>query len=180
MKRIVHGLVHSCARLMVLRHFQKVRRRRLSASTEFPLPSTGRGIKGEGWEGSDCSTLERVATNQSSLLFCLPGLLLTIGAVFAFALGASAFAQSADPDAEYVRSHFAKFEYQIPMRDGVKLFTAVYIPYDRTQKYPILLFRTPYSCRPYGADKYPGGIGPNIQFAKEGYIFANQDVRGRY
>jgi len=98
----------------------------------------------------------------------------------AVALAASVHAQSADADAEYVRSHFAKFEFQIPMRDGVKLFTAVYVPYERTQKYPILLFRTPYSCRPYGADKYPGGLGPNIQFAKEGYIFANQDVRGRY
>src|SRR5204862_2197538 len=65
-------------------------------------------------------------------------------AALALALAASVHAQSADPDAEYVRSHFAKFEYQIPMRDGVKLFTAVYVPYDRAQKYPILLFRTPY------------------------------------
>lgn len=91
----------------------------------------------------------------------------------------SGLAQQTESEAEYIRSHYAKFEYRIPMRDGVRLFTAVYLPNDRAQKYPILLFRTPYSCRPY-ADKYSGSLGPNQRFARDGYIFASQDVRGRY
>jgi uncharacterized protein len=81
---------------------------------------------------------------------------------------------------EYVQAHYTKFEYSIPMRDGAKLFTAVYVPKDDSKPYPILLYRTPYSIRPYGADQYWPNLGPSPQFAKEGYIFACQDVRGRY
>jgi putative CocE/NonD family hydrolase len=81
---------------------------------------------------------------------------------------------------EYVQSHYTKFEYRIPMRDGVKLFTAVYVPKDNSKPYPIMLYRTPYSIRPYGADQYWPNLGPSPQFAKEGYVFACQDVRGRY
>jgi putative CocE/NonD family hydrolase len=88
--------------------------------------------------------------------------------------------QPAESEAEFVRANYAKFEYRIPMRDGVKLFTAVYVPNDRRQRYPILLFRTPYSCGPYGADQYKTSLGPNLRFAKAGYIFAYQDVRGRF
>src|SRR3954451_13279583 len=81
---------------------------------------------------------------------------------------------------EYVQAHYTKFEYRIPMRDGVKLFTSVYVPKDDSQTYPILLDRTPYSLRPYGEDKYRPNLGPSPSFAKAGYIFANQDVRGRW
>jgi putative CocE/NonD family hydrolase len=80
---------------------------------------------------------------------------------------------------DFVKSHYTKFEYHIPMRDGVKLFTAVYVPKDDTQSYPFLLMRTPYSVAPYGADQYPKDLGPSPAFAREGYIFVNQDVRGR-
>jgi len=66
------------------------------------------------------------------------------------------------------------------MRDGVKLFTAIYIPKDSSQKYPILMERTPYSCAPYGEDKYTYRLGPNKLFAAEKYIFVYQDVRGRH
>ncbi|WP_115720390.1 CocE/NonD family hydrolase [Gallaecimonas mangrovi] len=82
--------------------------------------------------------------------------------------------------ADYIRSHYAKFEYQIPMRDGVKLFTSVYIPYDRSKKYPILMQRTPYQVAPYGADKYKTRLGPSESFEKAGYIFVFQDIRGRF
>jgi uncharacterized protein len=68
----------------------------------------------------------------------------------------------------------------IPMRDGVKLFTAVYVPKDDSQTYPIMLMRTPYSCQPYGVDKYPDSLRPGERYAKAGYIFAYQDVRGRW
>jgi putative CocE/NonD family hydrolase len=81
---------------------------------------------------------------------------------------------------EQVRSHYTKYEYRIPMRDGKKLFTAVYAPKDQEQRYPILLTRTPYSVRPYGVDQYRSDLGPSPLFAKEGYIFVYQDVRGRW
>ncbi len=94
----------------------------------------------------------------------------------AIAAPAGLFAQGV----EYVKAHYTKFEYRIPMRDGVKLYTAVYVPKDESRTYPILLYRTPYSVRPYGADQYWPNLGPSPAFAKEGYIFAVQDVRGRY
>lgn len=78
-----------------------------------------------------------------------------------------------------IKEHYTKYEYRIPMRDGKKLFTNVYVPKNGA-KYPIMLMRTPYTVSPYGVDKYPGGLGPSIRFAKEGYIFAYQDVRGRW
>ncbi|MBI3787551.1 MAG: X-Pro dipeptidyl-peptidase, partial [Ignavibacteriales bacterium] len=79
----------------------------------------------------------------------------------------------------YVRAHYTKSEYQIPMRDGVKLFTAVYVPKDTSQPYPIMLNRTPYSVAPYGPDFYRPLLGPSELFDKEGYIFVLQDVRGK-
>jgi hypothetical protein len=66
------------------------------------------------------------------------------------------------------------------MRDGVKLFTAVYVPKDDGQQYPMLLTRTPYSVGPYGVDKYPDTLRPGKAFEKAGYIFVSQDVRGRW
>ena len=79
-----------------------------------------------------------------------------------------------------VKANYAKSEHMIPMRDGVKLFTAVYSPRDASQKYPILLSRTPYSCSPYGPNAYKAPIGPSTLFAKEGYIIVYQDVRGAH
>lgn len=79
-----------------------------------------------------------------------------------------------------VKASYTKYEYTIPMRDGVKLFTSVYIPKDTTQKYPIMLNRTPYSVGPYGADSYRNSVGPSDHFAREGYIFVYQDVRGKF
>lgn len=79
-----------------------------------------------------------------------------------------------------VRANYTKAEHMIAMRDGVKLFTAVYSPKDSSQKYPILLNRTPYSCSPYGANVYKESIGPSQLFAREGYIVVYQDVRGAW
>ncbi len=81
---------------------------------------------------------------------------------------------------EYTRAHFTKYDYRIPMRDGVKLFTTVYIPKDRTRNYPFLMERTPYSVSPYGIDNYRPVLGQSEAFEKEGFIFVYQDVRGRY
>jgi putative CocE/NonD family hydrolase len=89
-------------------------------------------------------------------------------------------AQEAENLESYLRLHYVKQEHRIAMRDGVKLFTSVYLPRDTTRKYPILLKRTPYSVTPYGEEKYPASLGPSEHFVKAGYIFVNQDVRGRY
>lgn len=78
-----------------------------------------------------------------------------------------------------VQAHYTKVEQLIPMRDGVRLFTSIYIPKNRSQKYPIMLSRTPYSVAPYGPDKYKEALGPSPAFAREGFIFVYQDVRGR-
>ena len=91
-----------------------------------------------------------------------------------------------------VREHYTKYEYRIPMRDGAKLFTAVYVPKDQSKPYPFLMIRTPYSVsvadardgkNAYGEDHFPPitrHLGPSEDFDKAGYIFVNQDVRGRF
>ncbi len=79
-----------------------------------------------------------------------------------------------------VRQHYTKHEHMIPMRDGVRLFTSVYVPKDNSRTYPVLMERTPYSVGPYGVDNYPKVLGPHEGFAEDGYIFVYQDVRGRY
>ena len=81
---------------------------------------------------------------------------------------------------EYNKQHYIKKDYRIEMRDGIKLFTSVYSPKDTAKNYPILIVRTPYTVAPYGADKYPQNLGPNDTFAKDGYIFVFQDVRGKF
>jgi uncharacterized protein len=79
-----------------------------------------------------------------------------------------------------VKAHYTKSEYQIAMRDGVKLFTSVYVPKDTSQKYPIIMQRTPYSVAPYGPEAYRASLGPSQLLMREGFIFVYQDVRGRY
>jgi len=79
-----------------------------------------------------------------------------------------------------IKANYTKAEYMIPMRDGVKLFTQVYTPKDNNQIYPIILFRTPYSIGFYGPDNYRTVLGPNNDYAKEGFIFVYQDVRGKF
>jgi putative CocE/NonD family hydrolase len=82
--------------------------------------------------------------------------------------------------AQDIKATYTKYEYEIPMRDGIKLFTSVYVPKDDSQKYPIMMQRTPYNVGPYGEDRYRAALGPSELFAKEGFIFVYQDVRGRY
>lgn len=75
---------------------------------------------------------------------------------------------------------YEKREVYIPMRDGVKLFTTIYSPKDKSKKYPFLMNRTPYSLRPYGADTMHASLGPSKYLMEDGYIFVYQDVRGRW
>ncbi len=85
---------------------------------------------------------------------------------------------------EFIKTHYAKYEYRIPMRDGVKLFVSVYTPQAGAFKdagpYPFLMTRTPYSCAPYGEDKMPARLGPSQELLESGYIFVCGDARGRY
>lgn len=92
----------------------------------------------------------------------------------------SSLLSQAIPDSAYIRENYNKAEYQIEMRDGVKLHTAVYTPKDKSKSYPFLMQRTPYDVAPYGEDKFPRRLGPNRFLMREGYIFVYQDVRGRY
>jgi uncharacterized protein len=93
---------------------------------------------------------------------------------------AQAPAQVALSGVDLVRATYTKYEYMVPMRDGARLFTAVYVPKDASQKYPFLITRTPYSVTPYGIDQYPNALGPSEHFQKDGFIFVYQDARGRY
>jgi putative CocE/NonD family hydrolase len=82
--------------------------------------------------------------------------------------------------ADFVKANYTKHEYRIAMRDGKRLFTSVYVPKDQSEKWPILLNRTPYSVGPYGVNNYRGSLGPGEKFTRDKYIFVYQDVRGRY
>lgn len=102
----------------------------------------------------------------ASLFFCLATLSLK--------------AQFPPQDTAFVRAHYLKREVRIPMRDGVTLHTVIYLPRDSSQTYPVLMKRTPYGVAPYGADTYPGVLGPTLDYAREKFIFVLQDVRGRF
>jgi len=100
-------------------------------------------------------------------------------------LGAMAWAQAPAFDTEaFVKTHYSKAEYRIPMRDGVKLFVSVYSPdagaFADKGPYPFLMTRTPYSCGPYGEDKMPTRLGVSQELLESGYIFVCADARGRY
>lgn len=118
-----------------------------------------------------------LALTRSALTQCpVVGLAGMVGLGWMAGLPTRAAAQGL----EYVRENYTKHEFRIAMRDGARLFTAVYVPKDRSKTYPIMLNRTPYSCRPYGADQHRADLGPSPLFGKAGYIFAYQDVRGRW
>ncbi len=100
-------------------------------------------------------------------------------------LAAVAQAQDAPaaPGEAFVRENYTKYEFRIPVRDGVKLFTSVYVPKDvlaESKSYPIMMTRTPYNVAPYGIDHYRANLGPSELFAREKFIFVYQDVRGRF
>lgn len=98
------------------------------------------------------------------------------------AAGTSVTLEAPTPRADYIRAHYTKYEYRIPMRDGVRLFTAVYVPNDASarKRYPLLMTRTPYSVAPYGADRYRPSLGPSEAYETAGFIFVLQDVRGQH
>ena len=91
------------------------------------------------------------------------------------------YSQGTAQDSAWIRENYFKTETYIPMRDGIKLFTTIYAPKDSTQKHPILMTRTPYSCAPYGKDKWRNFYAGYLRYyVREGYIMVTQDVRGRW
>ncbi|WP_297986628.1 CocE/NonD family hydrolase [uncultured Chryseobacterium sp.] len=102
--------------------------------------------------------------------------------IFLLLFSASFFAQQNQQNTTFVKDNFTKKEVYIPMRDGVKLFTSIYIPKDiaKNKKYPFLMQRTCYSVAPYGETEYKTSLGPNKYLLNDKYIFVYQDVRGRY
>jgi putative CocE/NonD family hydrolase len=104
--------------------------------------------------------------------------LFLLGCVFCFF---SIMVKSQNMDSVWFVNNYSKKETYITMRDGVKLFTSFYIPRNESEKHPFLITRTPYSCAPYGEDKYSTLWNSyKMAYAKENYIFVFQDVRGRY
>ncbi len=84
-------------------------------------------------------------------------------------------------DSAWIKDNYYKMERYIPMRDGVKLFTSIYIPKDTTEKHPFLMKRTPYSCAPYGEDNWQAYWNSYQKYyLRENYIMVTQDVRGRW
>lgn len=99
--------------------------------------------------------------------------------IFFLLFSFASFAQT--EDSTWFVNNYTKLEQYIPMRDGIKLFTSIYIPKDQSSRHPFLMTRTPYSCAPYGADKYAALWRSYLmKYMKENFIFVMQDVRGRY
>lgn len=75
--------------------------------------------------------------------------------------------------------NYTKREVMMPMRDGIRLYAAVYEPVTR-RKRPVLLLRSPYPAGHYGG----GGVGDLSErtrvFREQGYIIVEQNVRGTY
>ncbi len=107
-------------------------------------------------------------------------LYLLLLALLTAALATGARAQDGINLPAFIRENYTRSDHDIPMRDGVRLYTVVYAPKDTAQQYPLLMRRTPYSVAPYEKDRFPTSLGPNRLFAKEGYVFVYQDVRGCY
>jgi putative CocE/NonD family hydrolase len=92
-----------------------------------------------------------------------------------------AAAQTNTLDSAWIKDNYYKIERMIPMRDGIKLFTAIYIPKDTTEKHPFLIRRTPYSSAPYGEKAFPEFWNSYQRlYLRENYIMVVQDVRGKY
>lgn len=117
----------------------------------------------------------------------LPALVLGLLLACAAGVPTAAASEQAASARRPVRETYTKYEYRIPMRDGARLFTVVYVPKDASRSYPFLMQRTPYGAGVradgalrYGVDWMPAALGPSREFEESGYIFVVQDVRGRY
>ena len=80
-----------------------------------------------------------------------------------------------------MRQNYRKLEQLIPMRDGTRLATILYVPLDasRATPYPFLMERTPYSAGPRGADAYPTrGPGPSRELSRKSTFSCTRTCAG--
>lgn len=156
----------------------------------FPNGHRSRGLQQPSPAGCTHLLGSRLTTTGGDVTMRKRGLPLHLflrTGLIAAALGLMTPGQAAFGDdaraarAAAIRANYSKFEAQIPMRDGVRLFTTIYVP-NRLEggPWPLLMLRTPYSAGPYGADRYRETLGPSRLFEDAGFIFVFQDVRGKY
>src|ERR1051325_9030659 len=72
---------------------------------------------------------------------------------------------------------FAQTQAMVPMRDGVTLFTRVYVPKAAAGPLPILFLRPPYGIDGRAERQFKVYLRDLVE---DGYVFAYQDVRGRH
>ena len=88
-------------------------------------------------------------------------------------------AQSAQSPRQDQRD-YNKRSVMIPMRDGVKLYTELYEPKQRSASLPIIFLRTPYRVADEGGG-FTRHFDSTFRVLRErGYVFAAQDARGRH
>ena len=86
------------------------------------------------------------------------------------------YAQSPDG----LKQKYNKEEVYITMRDGIRLFTSIYTPKNKSVAHPVLLNRTPYDIEPGGPGSFNFFMQLYSRFTDDEYIMVFQDVRGKY
>src|SRR5436190_14720674 len=129
---------------------------------------------------SQCRICQSRRLSQFMVRRCFPGLPLILLTLLIAPHCALCADSSTDTNALWFAEHYTKYEHRIPMRDGVHLFTRVYVPKDNSEPWPIMFTRTPYSLKPYGVDNYTDPSGSFMNLARDQFILVTQDVRGRY
>lgn len=82
--------------------------------------------------------------------------------------------------AQSAAQRFTKRVEMVPMRDGTRLNTEIYVPTDHPGPLPVLVTRTPYGLR-HDADGFHTALSSSYQaLVKDGYVFVFQDIRGRF
>jgi len=114
--------------------------------------------------------------NRTVLRFIPPFL-----SIIQFALWAVVLIPAASGGQESaVQERYDRFDVMIPVRDGIRLYTEIYTPRNFSADLPIIFLRSPYRVtNPNGGfTRYFDSAFREL--AKEGYIFAVQDARGRH
>lgn len=81
---------------------------------------------------------------------------------------------------ETLKQKYIKQEVYINMRDGIRLFTSIYTPKNKSVPHPVLLIRTPYNIEPGGQNSFNSFVQLYDRYTNDEYIMVFQDVRGRY
>lgn len=82
---------------------------------------------------------------------------------------------------KWLEENYSKSEVMVPMRDGKRLYTAIYSPKIINEKRPLLYMRTPFPLQPYGEGRMASNLRKSLyNFVNAGYIIVQQNVRGTY